>query len=272
MSSSTEIGKKCPDCAELVKIEASVCRFCGYRWARPAELPAPTATRFDAPPTSPGGRPQPTTSIEVTALTLAILGATGVMLVPATPEHLRPTLSLAFAAAAGSAIVLGLIALWSARRSGKQTKAKGFTIAALVLGAFGAVVGTIASYPSPDSARTAVDKVVSQMVKMRQRGASIDGVACVNEALDWHDNDCTAPGRMCVDAVPRIVGECLAAQDRTALCADIGTDEKPSQWAYSRCKARGVDRTSKKEIKESCTQAWRALDSWCKSGQNGVSL
>jgi hypothetical protein len=27
-----ETGKKCPDCAEMVKVDARVCRFCGYRF------------------------------------------------------------------------------------------------------------------------------------------------------------------------------------------------------------------------------------------------
>lgn len=27
--------KKCPDCAELVKVDANVCRFCGHRFSEP---------------------------------------------------------------------------------------------------------------------------------------------------------------------------------------------------------------------------------------------
>ena len=34
----------------------------------------------------------------------------------------------------------------------------------------------------------------------------------------------------------------------------------------------GVDKTSPKPAKESCTLAWRAFDTWCKSGQKGVAL
>lgn len=132
----------------------------------------------------------------------------------------------------------------------------------------GSVLGATTYFRAADGA----EHVGQKMVDMRLRGASIDGVACVNETLDWHDKVCDAPGRMCIDAVPKVVGECLAGQDRTALCIELGNDDKPSQWAYNKCKARGVDRKSRKGVKESCTQAWRALDSYCKSGQKGVAL
>lgn len=107
---------------------------------------------------------------------------------------------------------------------------------------------------------------------MRERGAQLEAEACVEESLAWFNDRCDAVGKMCIDAVPRMVGECLAARDRSATCAEIGNDLKPSQWAYDRCKALGIDRKSEKPVKESCTLAWRALDSWCKSGQKGVAL
>lgn len=149
--------------------------------------------------------------------------------------------------------------------------ARSAKVAWYVIGAccvIGAGLGAWTYFRAADGA----EHVGEKMREMRQKGVALDGVACVNEALDWHDHTCDAPGRMCIDAVPRVVGECLAARDRSELCQEIGNDEKPSQWAYNKCKARGIDRKSKKGVKESCTQAWRALDSWCKSGQKGVAL
>jgi len=108
--------------------------------------------------------------------------------------------------------------------------------------------------------------------EMRTRGANLEPEACVEATLEWFNDRCDAVGKMCIDAVPRMVGECLAAKDRSEGCARIGNDLKPSQWAYGRCKALGIDRGSKKPVKESCTLAWRAYDSWCKSGQTGVAL
>jgi len=132
----------------------------------------------------------------------------------------------------------------------------------------GAALGVFTLFESKRGA----ENVVTAMQKARKAGANVDAETCVALALDWHDRDCDAPGKMCLDAVPKLVGECLAAKDRTASCVALGNDEKPSQWAYNRCKARGIDRASKKGIKESCTSAWRALDSYCKSNQKGVAL
>ncbi len=132
----------------------------------------------------------------------------------------------------------------------------------------GAALGVFTLFESKRGAET----VVLAMENARKAGAQVDAEACVSLALDWHDRDCDAPGKMCLDAVPKLVGECLAAKDRSEACVRLGNDEKPSQWAYNHCKARGIDRESKKGIKESCTAAWRALDSYCKSNQKGVAL
>lgn len=111
-----------------------------------------------------------------------------------------------------------------------------------------------------------------QVESFGERGKPADGIGCVNLVLDWFKGECEAPGRICLDAVPRAMAHCLAAADRTADCAAIGNDQKPSQWAFDRCSERGVDKKSRKPIKESCTMAWRSLDTFCKSGQKGVAL
>lgn len=105
-----------------------------------------------------------------------------------------------------------------------------------------------------------------------ERGKTLTATQCVTDVIHWFENDCTAPARMCVDAVSYGVADCLAASDRTEECALVGNTMKPSQWAYERCKEVGVDKKSPKPIKESCTMAWRALDTFCKSGQKGVVL
>lgn len=35
--------KKCPQCAEIVKIDARVCRFCGWNFAKSAPSPRPAS-------------------------------------------------------------------------------------------------------------------------------------------------------------------------------------------------------------------------------------
>lgn len=150
-----------------------------------------------------------------------------------------------------------------AQRSGK--------VAWIVIGLsmlVGAVLG-IFVYFSAAEGSVAINHDLHQM---RDKGAALSAEECVADTMSWFEHTCDAVGRMCLDAVPRMVGECLAAKDRSDACVANGNNEKPSQWAYHKCQALGVDKTSKKPVKESCTAAWRAFDSWCKSGQKGVAL
>lgn len=151
----------------------------------------------------------------------------------------------------------------AAQRSGK--------VAWIVIGLamlVGAVLG-IFVYFSAAAGSVAINKDVHAM---RDKGLAMTSEECVANTLSWFEHTCDAVGRMCIDAVPRMVGECLAAKDRSEACVANGNNEKPSQWAYHKCQALGVDKNSKKPVKESCTAAWRAFDSWCKSGQKGVAL
>lgn len=134
--------------------------------------------------------------------------------------------------------------------------------------AFGSAIGVFVYF---SASRASMD-VWKQVEGFTERGRAVSGEGCVSAVLDWFGDECAAPGRICLDAVPRAMGNCLAAIDRQADCEVIGNDQKPSQWAFERCAERGVDRKSRKPVKESCTMAWRSFDTFCKSGQKGVAL
>lgn len=121
------------------------------------------------------------------------------------------------------------------------------------------------------NAKSDVMRLSPELDQWRERGKTLSSEECVNGAIDWFKT-CEAQGRICLDAVPRAVAKCLSAQDRSATCSTMGADMKSSQWAYDHCVEKGIDRKSERGLKESCTEAWRALDTYCKSGQEGVAL
>lgn len=134
------------------------------------------------------------------------------------------------------------------------------------------VIGTVLGVFVYLSASSGAVEIAKDYQLMRKRGAALTAEQCVEAGIEWFNTGCGAVGRMCIDAVPNVVAECLAAKDRSEACVANGNNLKSSQWAYQHCLALGIDKKSKKPVKESCTLAWRAFDSWCKSGQTGVSL
>lgn len=137
--------------------------------------------------------------------------------------------------------------------------------------AFGIFMGFLVYFRATDGSM----QVTKWRKSYAERGRSMTATECVVDVIHWYENDCKAPARMCLDAVPYGVADCLAARGkdgRLEECKAVGNDLKPAQWAYERCKSVGVDKKSPKGVKESCTAAWRSLDTFCKSGGAEVVL
>jgi len=104
------------------------------------------------------------------------------------------------------------------------------------------------------------------------RGSDMSAVDCVHDVIHWFDTQCDAPAEMCLQAVPMGVAHCLHARDRKDECTAVGADLKDEKWGFRKCKEMGIDKSSKKAVTKSCTAAWDALDTFCKSHQQGVVL
>ncbi|MFV8753060.1 hypothetical protein ACNOYE_21135 [Nannocystaceae bacterium ST9] len=128
---------------------------------------------------------------------------------------------------------------------------------------------------------------------MQARGGELEVDECVGEVVAWHDacdqNDTNAA--VCLQGVKVLMFHCLHAQDRTQTCelyldpesgvheATEGMRERArnpekagesGNWVYARCEERAMTCTIKREC--ACAEAYRAIDSFCRTGQDAVQL
>jgi hypothetical protein len=128
---------------------------------------------------------------------------------------------------------------------------------------------------------------------MEARGAELDVDECVVETVAWHDacdqNDTNAA--VCLQGVKLLMFHCLHAEDRTETCelyldpesvihqptedmrARARNPEKAGEsgnWVYARCEERDMTCINRREC--ACAEAYRAIDSFCRTGQDAVQL
>ncbi len=109
--------------------------------------------------------------------------------------------------------------------------------------------------------------------KMDAEGANLDVQGCIDAAIKWHagceEND--ANQAVCNHAVKIEMYHCLSATDRAAECeADWSNPPEKGSWVYGACEERGNRCINKREC--ACAEAYRATDSFCKTGQKAVQL
>lgn len=135
--------------------------------------------------------------------------------------------------------------------------------------------------------------VVEGIRHMDAVGAELDVDECVDEAVTWYA-DCDqhqANAAVCLQAVGILMHHCLSARERDQTC-ELYLDPNSSvhqptedmrararnpdaagesgRWVYARCEERGMVCRDKREC--ACAQAYRAIDSFCRTGQQAVQL
>lgn len=128
---------------------------------------------------------------------------------------------------------------------------------------------------------------------MDARGAELTPDECIAETVAWHDacdqNDTNAA--VCLQGVKLLMFHCLHAEDRTETCEvyldpeshiheptedmrararNPDTAAERGYWVYARCDDRGMTCVNRREC--ACAEAYRSIDSFCRTGQDAVQL
>jgi hypothetical protein len=93
---------------------------------------------------------------------------------------------------------------------------------------------------------------------MALAGRSLTVEQCVDRTVSWASS-CRAMKSLCVATGPHLMRTCLAARERDAYCAKLGTRGEDTHFGFKECEARGVDRKNKK----TCAAAYRAIVTHC---------
>ncbi len=107
---------------------------------------------------------------------------------------------------------------------------------------------------------------------MDEAGKRLDAEGCIDAAIDWHagceDNDTNQA--VCNHAVKLEMYHCLKARDRSEACVDYAKMPDKGKWVYRTCDERGMRCINKKEC--ACAEAYRALESFCRTDQEAVQM
>ena len=104
---------------------------------------------------------------------------------------------------------------------------------------------------------------------MGELGKTLDTEGCITAVLDWH-GECAANKPLCDNGVPMVMTHCLMGRDRTDTCEELDLSSAKAKWVFDQCMDRGTPCTDRKTC--ACASAYRAIDSFCRHGQEGVAL
>ena len=121
--------------------------------------------------------------------------------------------------------------------------------------------------------------VKAGLAQLEKAGAATDSEGCVDAVMSWHATcgQAGANAAVCFQGVKLGMFHCLKAQSRTAECEpyqEVQTDNRGlpdlGDWVQMRCYERKTPCKSPRECV--CAQAYRSLQSFCKTGETAVQL
>jgi hypothetical protein len=89
---------------------------------------------------------------------------------------------------------------------------------------------------------------------------------CVRYAVDWA-MACPGLGTWCESEAPRVVGNCMAAQDRATYCAELGVAGGSTEFGYAQCtemRAALEGQYAQRGHKKFCAAGYRAVAEHCR--------
>lgn len=114
--------------------------------------------------------------------------------------------------------------------------------------------------------------VAEGIARMEARGPALTVEGCIDEVVAWH-HDCDVQGAnaaVCQQAVGITMFHCLRAADRAVECEPYAAPESSAAWVWAKCEERGMRCVNKREC--ACAEAYRAADSFCRTGGEAVQL
>jgi len=153
-----------------------------------------------------------------------------------------------------------------AKSKSKDWEGPSLRLVLLSMTAVALFMGVFAFYRYTTSER----EIMAGMAEVEQKGVTLDSEGCIDHVLAWH-KQCDALSVMCNDAVKIAMFHCLEARDRAQDCGKLNPDVvSKGQWVFKVCKDRGTECRIRKQC--ACADAYRALDSFCRTDQQAVQL
>lgn len=104
--------------------------------------------------------------------------------------------------------------------------------------------------------------------RMEEAGASLDVAGCLDLVLDWY-GECEAMAGLCQQSVSRMMGACLAAQDRTDYCDSVAGQTTTTAFGNDDC--RSEERGLERRMRSACAASYRAIHVHCSPAHEPVA-
>jgi hypothetical protein len=100
--------------------------------------------------------------------------------------------------------------------------------------------------------------IKTSLLGVATKGKNATVEQCIDVTMHWYQS-CEAMKSLCESSVPRVMQECLVAQDRSGDCKELGLTTMNTHFGFQECEARKVTRFTRK----ACANAYRAIDHRC---------